>query len=367
MPQLPDHVRQAALHHQSTLADEKTPFIHDVWYVAALASEVGRTPLARRLLNIPLVLYRQLDGRAVVLEDRCAHRSFPLSLGTLEGDYIACGYHGAQYDAHGQCRKVPSQAQVPPGAMVRHFAVHEAGHFIWVWMGDPAKADLAQLPQQAWMTDASAWPTSSERMHLKASYIRLHENLLDLTHLSFLHAKSFGTPDYASAAFDAVLDDEAGVFSLRRSVVPTRLPPLWAEPTGLVGVDAARIAQSTFLSPALHVVAVKFYGCDRPEAEQPSRAIRTAHIVTPESATSTHYFIQHARNFAGHDKGITDFMHRELLKAFNEDIVGMQALEERLAGYSEQQPEVSFQADKASLAMRRWIKRRAMVGASSTA
>jgi vanillate O-demethylase monooxygenase subunit len=142
--------------------------------------------------------------------------------------------------------------------------------------------------------------------------------------------------------------------------MPTRLPPLWAKPTGLDGVDAARIAESTFHSPALHVVAVRFHACDRPEAEQPSRAIRTAHIVTPESATSTHYFIQHARNFGIDDGSITGFMHANLRLAFQEDVDGLEAIESLLGGYGERQAEISFHADRASLAMRRYLKRRAM-------
>jgi len=358
MPALPERVRAAALHAQRALADERTPFIRNAWYVAARADEVGRQPLARRLLDVPVALYRTLDGRAVALEDRCAHRSFPLSRGTLEGDHIVCGYHGAQYDGHGRCVKVPSQAQVPPGALVRDFPLHEAGPWVWIWLGDPSAADPARVPHQPWMDDPG-WVASTECMHLKASYVRLHENLLDLTHLSFLHANTFGTPDYATAPFETALDEEAGVFTLLRSVVPTRLPPLWARPTGLEGVDAARIAESTFHSPALHVVAVRFHACALPEAEQPSRAIRTAHIVTPESATSTHYFIQHARNFGIADDTITAFMHEQLLKAFHEDIDGLEALEARLAGYPERQPEISFHADRASLAMRRWIQRQA--------
>ena len=172
------------------------------------------------------------------------------------------------------------------------------------------------------MDEPQAWVSSTERLHLNASYVRLHENLLDLTHLSFLHIHSFGTPDYASAPFDVALDEAAGRFTLLRQVVPTRLPPLWAGPTGLDGVDAARIAESTFHSPGLHVVAVKFYACSQPEADQPARAIRTAHIVTPESATSTHYFIQHARNFALDDAAITGFMHQQLRKAFQETWTG---------------------------------------------
>jgi vanillate O-demethylase monooxygenase subunit len=359
MPAMPERIRDAALRHQATLADERTPFVRNCWYVAALGAELtGGQPLARRLLGVPVMFYRKRDGQAVALEDRCPHRSMPLSLGRIEGDTVVCGYHGARYDCEGHCTQVPSQAQVPPGAMVRAFPLREAGHFLWIWMGDPALAASTPLPEQAWMSDPG-WESSTERLHLKASYVRLHENLLDLTHLSFLHANTFGTPDYATAPFETRLDEAAGVFQLQRQVVPTRLPPIWARPTGLEGVDAARIAESTFHSPALHVVAVKFYACARPEAEQPSRAIRTAHIVTPESATSTHYFIQHGRNFAVDDPAITAFMHEQLLKAFQEDVDGLEAIEARLADYPETPPEISFRADGASLAMRRYLKRRA--------
>jgi phenylpropionate dioxygenase-like ring-hydroxylating dioxygenase large terminal subunit len=355
---MPDRIRQAALRAQDELADADTPLLRNAWYVAALAPEVTRAPLARRLLDIPVVLYRREDGRAVALEDRCAHRSFPLSRGQVVGDYLVCGYHGACYGADGRCAQVPSQVQVPPGAVVRSFPLVETGALLWIWPGDPALADPALLPLQPWMTDAD-WTSSTERLHLRASHVRLHENLLDLTHLSFLHANSFGTPDYASAPFETMLDEAAGRFSLHRTVSPTRLPPLWAVPTGLGGVDAARVVSSSFLSPALHVVTVKFYACALPEDAQPARAIRTAHLVTPESATRTHYFIQHARNFALDDAEITRFMHQQLLQAFQEDVDGLEAIETLLAGYPDRQPEISFQADKASLAMRRWLKRQA--------
>ena len=88
MPVMPKRIRDAALRVQEELADETTPFVRDTWYVAALTDEVGRLPLARRLLGIPVMLYRKLDGLAVALEDRCAHRSFPLSRGKLDGDTV---------------------------------------------------------------------------------------------------------------------------------------------------------------------------------------------------------------------------------------------------------------------------------------
>ncbi len=353
-----DRAREAALRFQGELADERTPFVHDEWYVAAFADEVTRAPLARRLLGIPLVLLRRTDGGVAALEDRCPHRSMPLSLGSVEGDTLVCGYHGARFGCDGVCQGVPSQPAIPPGARVRAFPVEQHGPLVWIWMGPAAPTHPA--PHPAWIDDAG-WAASRERLHLRASYVRLHENLLDLTHLSFLHARTFGTPDYATAPYESQLDAEAGRFVLTRSVVPTRLPPIWARPTGLEGRDAARIATSTFVSPALHEVHVRFHACDRPAEEQPSRAIRTAHIVTPESATSTHYFIHHGRNFGLEDAAITAFMHQQLLAAFQEDIDGLEAIERNLANYPPgTAAEVSFRADGPSLAMRRYLRRRAL-------
>ena len=361
MDPLAHRAREAALRLQGELADERTPFVADEWYVAAFAGEVTRTPLARLLLGIPVVLLRRGDGGVTALEDRCPHRSMPLSRGTLDGDTLVCGYHGARFGADGVCVGVPSQSVVPPGARVRAFVAEQHGPLVWIWMGRGAPTHPA--PHPAWIED-DGWAASEQRLHLRASYVRLHENLLDLTHLSFLHAKTFGTPDYASAPYETEIDAEAGRFVLRRSVVPTRLPAIWAKPTGLEGRDAARIASSTFISPALHEVHVSFHACDRPAAEQPSRAIRTAHIVTPESATSTHYFIHHGRNFALEDGEITAFMHEQLLAAFQEDIDGLEAIERNLAHYAPgSAAEISFHADKPSLAMRRWLKRRAEAAA----
>ena len=359
MDRTTDRAHEAALRFQSELADERTPFVHDEWYVAAFADEVTRTPLARKLLGIPLVLLRRTDGGVAALEDRCAHRSMPLSLGSVEDDTLVCGYHGARFGCDGVCSGVPSQAMIPPGARVRAFVAEQHGPLVWIWMSRAAPSRTA--PHPAWIDDDAGWASSRQRLHMRASYVRLHENLLDLTHLSFLHAKTIGTPDYASAPYDSTMDAEKGHFALTRSVVPTRLPPIWAKPTGLEGQDAARIASSTFISPALHEVHVRFHACDRPAEEQPSRAIRTAHIVTPESATSTHYFIHHGRNFGLEDSEITAFMHQQLLAAFQEDIDGLEAIERNLENYPPgTAAEISFRADGPSLAMRRWLKRRAL-------
>lgn len=342
------------------LADRSTPFIFNCWYVAGFASEIGRQLLGRTLLGRPVVLYRTAAGLPVALDDRCLHRSFPLSKSLLEGDTIVCAYHGMRYDCSGRCVEVPSQPQPPRGIGVRSYPLVERGPLVWIWLGDD-EADEAQIPEiDAWTGDALRWPASQDYIPLKASYVGLHENLLDLTHLSYLHRNSFGTPDYARAPFRAEIDEENGRFALLRDVIPTRLPPVWGRPTGLDGVDAARIVRSEFLSPAVHVVGVRFHGLDVPEAERPDLQVRTAHLVTPETAHTTHYFLYHARNFGHAEPEITEFMRQNLMAAFREDVEGLEAIEALVQRANDPGfVEISFAADRANLAMRRYLKARA--------
>jgi phenylpropionate dioxygenase-like ring-hydroxylating dioxygenase large terminal subunit len=338
-----------------SMADRTTPFIFNEWYVAAFADEVNRTLLKRKLLGRNLVLFRTEAGKPVALEDRCAHRSFPLSASKLDGDTIVCGYHGLRYDAQGNCIEVPSQTKCPKGIGVANYALVERGPVLWIWMGAVELADEARIPRQPWLESAD-WERSQGYFMLRANYVSLHENLMDLTHLSYLHAASFGTPDYAAAPYEAVI--EGGRFTLNRSVVPTKLPPVWAEPTGIVGDGAARIVASVFESPALHVVTAQFTDTAAPAAERRQFEVRTAHIPTPETLTSTHYFIVHGRDFAHGNTAITQTMHARLFQAFAEDVAGLSAVERTLAEAGDEPYEISVASDRASVAMRRYVKQR---------
>jgi vanillate O-demethylase monooxygenase subunit len=237
---------------------------------------------------------------------------------------------------------------------IRTYRTIERGAVVWIWMGQAEQADASKLPAQDWMSDAQ-WERSQGYLSLQANYVRLHENLLDLTHLSFLHAKSFGTPDYAKAAFETEIGD--GQFALLRNVVPTTLPPVWGVPTGLTGQgQAARIVRSEFRSLGLHEVSVLFYDCHLPEAQRPQFRIRTAHMPTPETATRTHYFIVHGRDFALDDPGTTRFMHDQLFVAFQEDVDGLALQERALASTpAEDLYEFSVAADAPAVAMRRYV------------
>ena len=178
-------------------ADSTTPFIRNAWYVIAQSAEVGRTPMARTALGTSVMLFRTVGGAVVALANRCCHRSFPLVHGTLDGDTIVCGYHGLRYDTTGKCIEIPMQKSVPASLRVRAYQTAERGPFVWIWMGEKPGQDPP--PHQEWL-DHPDWAVRVGYLHVKGSYVHLHENLLDLSHLSFLHAKTFGTPEYATHA-----------------------------------------------------------------------------------------------------------------------------------------------------------------------
>lgn len=356
-----DTIVAAAQRASAGMADRNTPFIFDEWYVAAFADEVGRRLLARTLLGRKVVLFRTAAGQPVALDDRCAHRSYPLSSGTLEGDTVVCGYHGFRYDAAGDCIEVPAMASCPRSIGVKRYALVEQGPLIWIWMGDPEAADPARLPETAYLASAE-WECSKGYFHLPGNYVSLHENLLDLTHLSYIHASSFGTPEYARAPYRTQLGD--GHFLVHREVIPTTLPPVWADPTGLTGVTtAARIATSEFLGPGFHRVTVSFYDSALPESERKTGTIRTAHLPTPETHGSTHYFIVHGRDFALGDPAVTAVMHERLFAAFEEDVEALTRLERVLVETPREDfYEISVTTDGPSVAMRRYLLQRATGG-----
>ena len=163
------------------------------WYVGATTGEVGREPLGRTVCGRHVVLFRREDGSAVALDDRCPHRGYPLSAGALVGDEIQCGYHGLRFDGCGTCVWAPGQDRVPSRANVAAVPLIERGPWVWLWMGDPDAADPSLLPAMAWLDDP-AWATVHGVEPLAARASLLIDNLLDLSHETFLHAGYIGTP-----------------------------------------------------------------------------------------------------------------------------------------------------------------------------
>lgn len=140
-------------------------FIHQSWYVAAWDHEVTSDGLlARKLLGQPIVLYRDEAGQVVALEDRCCHRAAPLSAGRKEGDCVRCLYHGMKFNSQGICVEIPGQHQIPGKARVRTYPIVERDRFVWIWMGDPAQANPADILDFYWHT-SPAWRMKPGYIH----------------------------------------------------------------------------------------------------------------------------------------------------------------------------------------------------------
>jgi vanillate O-demethylase monooxygenase subunit len=336
-------------------ADSHTPFIRNAWYVIAQSGEVTRTPIARTALGTSIVLFRTQGGAVVALANRCCHRSFPLVHGTVDGDTIVCGYHGLRYDTTGKCIEIPMQKSVPASLRVRAFRTAEKGPFVWIWMGDEnAAADGP--PHQEWL-DHPEWAVRVGYLYVKGSYVHLHENLLDLSHLSFLHARTFGTPEYARTPVE--IDCEDGRLEVWRHV-RCELPAIYARPLGWAGARALRSSGSRYVSPGLHVNTGIFRNLDLPEeAQSPQPMVRVAQLVTPESPVTTHYWTAQARNFATADEAMGDFMIKAQVEAFKEDAFALQQITEMqaLSAADGGMQEISIPTDKAGVLMRRQLKK----------
>src|SRR5215471_7863914 len=175
------------------LNEGKPMFLRNYWYVAAYDHEIGRRPLGRIILGEPIVFYRLEDGTPVALEDRCAHRHLPLSMGTLVGDVLQCHYHGLRYDKTGTCVRVPGQDTIPRSARVKSYPVVERYHWLWIWMGDPALADPDKITDFHWFDDPN-WGAKGEYLHVKGNWQLIVDNLLDLTHLASCTGPRSATP-----------------------------------------------------------------------------------------------------------------------------------------------------------------------------
>ena len=321
-------------------------FLRNSWYVAAWDREVTRSLLARTLLDEPVVLYRKEDGSAVALEDRCCHRQLPLSMGRLEGDNLRCGYHGLLFDCSGACIQIPGQASVPPQAKTKSYLVFEKHGWVWIWMGDPAKADPALIPNW-WWTEHPQWAFSRPDMiHVKCNYQLIADNVLDVTHLAYVHASSIGAASITE--FPATTEREERLVRLTRWIRDRPPPPLYRKAGGFPGnVERWQIVEH--IPPCF---TVNFAGCKDAARKIDLMALSAP---TPETERSTHYFFGFVRNFGLDDPEMRKIFSEEFVAVFREDIPVLEAQQRNLE-LRPDAPRIDIAVDAAPLAARRMLQ-----------
>jgi vanillate O-demethylase monooxygenase subunit len=264
-------------------------YVRNLWYMAAWEEEVvGDALLDRTLLDLPWVLFRKREGDSyAMLLDRCPHRLAPLHRGTRAGDTIACPYHGLEFDSAGRCTRNPFSARIPPHAQVDAPPVVARYGAIWFWPGNPALADPATIPDFS-VLDAPVPVVTRGKTRFEANYEIVADNLLDLSHIEFIHRESFQPEGKIFAGQHRAEETDDGAiwskWTMNDRPAPARFDHLPA------GTRIDEWLDMRWHAPASMLLHIGFTLAGRPRDAAPQPPMINPHIITPETAKTSHYF-----------------------------------------------------------------------------
>jgi len=310
------------------------------WYVACMPQEVDDKPLGRKICGESIVFYRGAEGKVAALEDFCPHRGAPLSLGSVVEGNLVCGYHGLTMGCDGKTVAMPGQRVrgFPP---IRTYPVIERHGFVWVWPGDPAQADAAKLHHLEW-AESPEWAYGGGLFHINCEYRLMIDNLMDLTHETYVHATSIGQKEIDETPTRTVTDGD--VVTTSRHMEGIMAPPFWRMAlrgnnlADDVPVDRWQICRFTPPSHVLIEVGVAHAGNGGYHADPRFKASSiVVDFITPETDTSIWYFWGMARNFNPHDKALTASIRDGQAKIFSEDLQILESQQRNLLAHPERQ------------------------------
>jgi phenylpropionate dioxygenase-like ring-hydroxylating dioxygenase large terminal subunit len=330
-------------------------FLNSYWYLAAWSDELSTEPLGIVLLKQPIVLFRRSDGTPAALEDRCCHRRAPLSIGKVVGDCIRCGYHGLVYDAAGNCVRIPGQAQIPSDFRIRTYPVIERHRCIWVWMGEATAADPDVVPEFSWL-DAPGWMVTKRHAHIRCDYRLVIDNLLDLSHLAYVHGSTVGQDEVADAAEVTTQrkGDRVRVARWTYDVPPAKTYAEFGSYRG--NIDRWQISE--FRPPSTLIIdnGSADAGSGAPEGKPGTQrwGFIVCHGITPETETTTNYFWALAHNFDARTPEFLAEFHRQCQHVVGEDIAIFTA-QQRIIDLDPSAPQRDIRYDAGPLQARRII------------
>jgi vanillate O-demethylase monooxygenase subunit len=305
-----------------------SPYVRSAWYVAGWSHELeAGKPFPASILDEPIVIYRAASGRLVALEDRCVHRLAPLSLGRCEGDRLRCMYHGLLYDPDGTVAGIPGQELVPKDARVRRYAVSDRHGWIWVWMGDPDCADEALIPPAVGLADPD-YILGHGQLDYQAEARLINDNLLDFSHLTYVHANSFGAGPQFAESLPRLEPLERGV-RYSRWMVDTH-----GQSSRKSDVLVDSYMTYDFLVPGVLLMwsgnyargTAKRLAFAAPRLEDASRGVTfTSQAVTPTGPRASRYFFSWGPRKGHGDEALRDSLMQLAGVAFGEDKVMIEA------------------------------------------
>jgi vanillate O-demethylase monooxygenase subunit len=316
----------------------------DCWYAVAVSDEVGDSLTGVRAADRPVVLFRASDGSVVALEDRCAHRAYPLSAGTRVGDQLRCGLCGFVYDRDGQCVSVPTQPRVPLGAHVASYPVEERDGVVWAWFGEPGRARLHRVPDLPWLADGQ-WAATSGIRDIDAGFLLLHESFADVTKVPFVHPEiAPGVLVAAPPPLDVIVTETT--VTLRREFPPAPLPAWQAELLGVGDTEFTTVQEGYFVSPAVWVDHWDVTGADGGSAR-----LRFTHLVTPLAPGRTRLRWWVSRDFALDDASAGSAVQRLFSEYYSRVLTALE-ISQQVLDLDGPGAEVNVSSDVAALKVR---------------
>jgi phenylpropionate dioxygenase-like ring-hydroxylating dioxygenase large terminal subunit len=334
-------------------------FILNTWYIAAWDYEVAASaPLKRRICSQPVILFRDSGGKAAALEDRCCHRGTPLHLGKIVDTGIQCGYHGMVFDGAGNCVEIPGQDTIPRNAKVRSYPVVEKDEFIWIWMGDAEKADPTLIVDYPYHNDYGTWPHKRDVYHVKADYMLLVDNLMDLTHLGYIHTTTIGGNPKVHVAAEMKTTPKPNGLHFIRWMQDCAPPATYTKAVPFQGnVDRWQEFDYTAPTSIVQWSGAKDVGTGAYEGNRDGGfSLRIFHGLTPETETSLFYFWSAANGYRQNEPEATEQLFQEISTAFNEDKVVIEEQQIRLCETGEAGL-VNIRNDAARIHMRRIVRK----------
>ncbi|MDF2180531.1 aromatic ring-hydroxylating dioxygenase subunit alpha [Neptuniibacter sp. CAU 1671] len=308
-------------------------FLKNAWYVAALSEEiVGEELFARTILSESVLFYRTLEGKPVAMSNRCPHRFAPLNIGKREGDTVTCHYHGLTFDAQGECTNNPhGNGKIPQACKLNTYAVEERDGFIWIWMGEQDKADPSKIMDCSCLTRNPDSAVAHTYMHNKCNYELVTDNIMDLSHIDHLHGPLINTNGKLSPLLPKV--SEAGDnITVRWDWLADPAMLLFAQNLARPEDTANQFFEVVWHAPSnmqLTVGAVQ----DAEDYHQDGLVLYDFHIMTPESATTTHYFFASTRNYMMDDAAYNKAKMDGMIEAFTlEDKPVIEAQQREMGG-----------------------------------
>ena len=332
-------------------------FLKNAWYVAAWSNEVNHDLQQILVLGEKICLYRNNNDNVVALEDACPHRKLPLSNGRIKNDGVECGYHGLTFNNQGKCIWAPGDGKIPPKAKVHAYPIQEKYDLVWIWMGDPKLADPSSIIDITNFDNPEWGVNRGEAMELNCNYLLMCDNLLDPTHVAWVHQSSFAQSETKDAPLNVTHTDEG--YIVHRWMMDAEPAPFYKKIIEFEG-HCDRLQHYEVRYPAHALIRAVFTpagtGGVNGTLDEKTFVMDSYNFMTPTTESQTRYYWFQLRNIRPNDKALSKIMSDDVQHAFEEDRIVLNAVQ---IGLNEKKsPTIDLSIDSGQLRFRRQLAKK---------